>query len=94
MKLSSIVALTITLSVVVEGTWWAAAVQPVILGLGAVLAAIDLDVLDLSSMPFINKNEATDVKAGPIETPTETLTDTPQSPTKASTEASTETSPE
>ena len=43
MKLSDIFAL-FTLSVMVKGAWWAAAVQPVILSLGAVLTAIDLDV--------------------------------------------------
>ena len=52
----------------VKGTW-VAAVQPLILSLGAILGAIDLDVLDLSSielknlLPFINKNEATDEKS-------------------------------
>ena len=63
MKLSSIVALTITLSVVVEGTWWAAAVQPAIISLGAVLGmgTLDHDVLDVqptewkSLQPFISK---------------------------------------
>ena len=44
-----------------SGAWWIAAVQPVILSLGAILAAIDLDVLDLQpfelkiKLPFINK---------------------------------------
>ena len=33
--------------VMVRGTWWAAAVQPVILSLGTVLSAVDLDVLDV-----------------------------------------------
>ena len=51
MKLSDIFVL-ITLSVMVEGAWWAAAVQPVILGLGAVLASFDLDVLDVQSMEW------------------------------------------
>ena len=46
MKLISIFAL-FALSLVVEGTWIAAAVQPVILSIGAALAAIDLDVLDV-----------------------------------------------
>ena len=43
MKLKVILAL-FTLSVVVKGTWWAAAAQPVILSLGAMLAAVDLDL--------------------------------------------------
>ena len=43
MKLISIFAL-FTLSSIVKGTWWAAAVQPVILSLGAVLTALDLDL--------------------------------------------------
>ena len=35
-----------SLSVLVNGAWWAAAIQPVILSLGAILTAIDSDVLD------------------------------------------------
>ena len=59
MKLSDIVAL-LTLSVMVKGAWLAA-VQPVILSIGALLSAIDLDVLDekiewKNFLPFINKN--------------------------------------
>ena len=42
-KISDIIIL-ISLIVVVKGTWWAAAAQPVILGLGAAFAAIDLDL--------------------------------------------------
>ena len=51
----------ITLCVTVKGAWWAAAVNPVILSLGAIFGAVDLDVLDVQSiqwkswMPFINK---------------------------------------
>ena len=45
MKLFGVFVLSL-LSVMVEGAWLAAAVQPVILSLGAVLGAIDLDVLD------------------------------------------------
>ena len=45
MKLRDIFVL-FTLSVIVKGAWWAAAVQPVILGFGAILSAIDSDVLD------------------------------------------------
>ena len=54
-----------TLSVIVKGTWLAAAVQPVILSLGTVLAALDLDVLDVQPikwknfLPFTNKMEET-----------------------------------
>ena len=60
MKLRDIVA-TIILSMTVNGVWLAAAVQPVILSLGAVLSAIDLDLLDVQTiefknwLPFINK---------------------------------------
>ena len=46
MKLANIVAL-FTLSVIVEGTWLAATVQPIILTLGAMFGAIDQDVLDI-----------------------------------------------
>ena len=60
MKLRSILAL-FTLIVMVKGAWLAAAVQPVILSLGAVLSAVDLDALDVqftglkSWLPFISK---------------------------------------
>ena len=53
MKLTSIFTL-FTLIVIVKGAWWAAAVQPVILSLGAVLGTIDQDVLDLQ--PIAQKN--------------------------------------
>ena len=43
----------LTLIVIAKGAWWAAAVQPVILSLGAVLSAIDQDVLD-GLLPNIN----------------------------------------
>ena len=46
MKTTFIIAL-FSLIVMVKGAWWAAAVQPVILSLGAVLSAIDLDVLNI-----------------------------------------------
>ena len=60
MNLSDIFAL-LTLIVIVKSTWWAVAVQPVILSLGAVLSAIDHDILDVQSiewkslLPFISK---------------------------------------
>ena len=60
MKLRSILAL-FTLIVMVRGAWFAATVQPFILSLGAVLSAVDQDVLDVqlngikSWLPFINK---------------------------------------
>ena len=57
MKLFDIPAL-FALIVMVKGTLWAAAVQPVILSIGALLTAIDLDVLDINlSLPFINKQD-------------------------------------
>ena len=46
MKLRDLFAI-FTLSVMVKGTLWAAAVQPIILGFGAVLTAINSDVLDI-----------------------------------------------
>ena len=49
MKFTGIFAL-ITLSIMVEGAWWSIAVQPVILSLGAILGALDLDVLDIQSI--------------------------------------------
>ena len=53
-----------TLIVIVKGAWWAAVVQPVILGLGAILAAFDSDVLNTQSIelkfksPFKSKKAA------------------------------------
>ena len=61
MNLRGIFALS-TLSVMIRGALWAAAVQPVILSLGAVLSAIDLDILDVQPLnwfPFIIKEEKT-----------------------------------
>ena len=58
MNLINIFAL-FTLSVMVKSAWWAAAVQPVILSLGAIFSAIDQDVLDIQWLPFINKQEET-----------------------------------
>ena len=46
MKSFSILAI-LSLSVIVKGAWWTAAVQPIILTLGAVYTAIDRDILDL-----------------------------------------------
>ena len=66
MKLKDIFAL-FTLCVIVKGAWFSAAVQPVILGFGAVLSAINSDVLDVqlfegknSWLPFINKQDKTE----------------------------------
>ena len=53
MKLGSIFAL-FTLSTIVKGAWFIAAVQPVILSIGAILAAIDLDVIDIQPIKFRN----------------------------------------
>ena len=39
-----------SLTVIVRGAWWAAAVKPVMLGFGAAFAAIDLDI---EPLPFI-----------------------------------------
>ena len=45
MNLITIFAL-LSLAVTVRGAWWAAAAQPVILGLGAVMGALNLDIFD------------------------------------------------
>ena len=73
MKLRSILAV-FTLLVAVKGAWMAAIVSPVMLGIGAVLSAIDKEVLNVhpigcpccshsfsswkSWLPFINKQAA------------------------------------
>ena len=60
MKLKSIVAL-FTFIISVEGAFWAAALNPVILSLGAVFGAINTDLLNIESiewnLPFMNKND-------------------------------------
>ena len=69
MKLRDILAL-FTLIIMVRGAWFAATVQPIILSLGAVLSAVDLDVLDVqlngikSWLPFINKQDSTSSTTG------------------------------
>ena len=79
MKLESIIAL-FTLIVMVKGAWWAAAIQPVILSLGAVLGTIDKDVLDIQAiewrnlLPFINKQDAEVPKDAKKEDEEEELT--------------------
>ena len=50
MKLRNILA-TLTLGVMVKG-FWTAAVQPVLLSLGAVLAALDFETLDIEPIDF------------------------------------------
>ena len=55
MKVISLLALLFCVEIV-KGTWWTAAVQPVILSLGAILGAVDLDVLDIQ-LPVVYKKE-------------------------------------
>ena len=43
MKLFIIIVL-LALSAMVNGTWWTAAAQPIILSIGALFAALDLDL--------------------------------------------------
>ena len=62
MQLNTLFAL-FTLIVIVKGAWWAAAVQPVLLGLGAVFSAIDSEVLNVQILqPFVNKQDKTDTE--------------------------------
>ena len=44
MKVSSILLLFTTLSVTINGAWWAGIVQPIILSFGAAFAALDLSL--------------------------------------------------
>ena len=57
MKLSNIFILY-TLIVIAKGAWLTAAIQPLILGFGAVFTALNLDVLQVE-LPFISKSEKT-----------------------------------
>ena len=38
---------------IVKGAWWAAAAQPIMLSIGAVFAALNMDIIE-QPMPFIN----------------------------------------
>ena len=49
MKIQLAIFTLFELIVFVKSTWWAAAVQPVILSIGAVFTALNLDVLDLDA---------------------------------------------
>ena len=60
MKSQIIIAL-FTLVMMAKGAFWTGAIQPFILSLGAILGAIDSDVLEVDSikwrnfLPFVNK---------------------------------------
>ena len=64
MKLTGTIAF-FSLGVMVKSTWWAAALQPVILSLVSVFAVTDQDVLDIHLidwgkwLPFINTTKKT-----------------------------------
>ena len=71
MKLRDIVAL-LALVVMVKGAWMAALAQPVILGIGAALAAFDSEVLDVqlfeagtdkSWLPLVNMQDKSEPAA-------------------------------
>ena len=49
MKLTNIFVF-VTLTVIVKGTWWVVAVQPFILSIGAILGAIDQDVINIEEL--------------------------------------------
>ena len=77
MRLLLTIFVLFTITEIVKSAFWAAAVQPVILGLGAVFSALDQDVLDVdikpidlkNFLPFINKQEETskDAKTEAVE---------------------------
>ena len=61
MKASCVFAV-LTLSVVVNGAWWTAAIQPIVLSFGAALAAFNLDVqplfdIDLKSWQIFKQEQ-------------------------------------
>ena len=61
MQLNTIIAL-LALVEIVKGAWLAAVTQPVLLGLGAIMGALNMDVFDAQPMtwgifiPTFNKN--------------------------------------
>ena len=60
MKLSSLIIL-LSLLEIVKSAWWASAMQPVLLGFGAVFTALNQEILDVEpielnkGLPFISK---------------------------------------
>ena len=52
MKIIFDIIVLYSLTVIVRGAWWAAAVKPVMLGFGAAFAAIDLDIEPLPFLPL------------------------------------------
>ena len=62
MKLTLFFAL-LTLIMMVKGAWWAAAVQPIILSLGAIFTAFDSDIIE----SFVSKQDEEQRYYKPIE---------------------------
>ena len=62
MKIACIIVGVFILSVSVEGAWWAAATQPIILSLGAAFAALNLDIEPMLDNLTIFKNEGKNEK--------------------------------
>ena len=58
MKCCNIIFVVLTLSVAVNGAWWAAATQPIALTIGAAFAALNLDIEPLLDNLSIFKTEA------------------------------------
>ena len=57
MKIACIIIVVFILSASVEGAWWAAATQPIILSLGAAFAALNLDIEPMLDNLTIFKSE-------------------------------------
>ena len=69
---TSCIFVIFTLGVIVEGAWWAAAVRPIVLSLGAAYTALNLDEqpfldFDLKGL-LISKNESDENKEDKKET--------------------------
>ena len=54
MKNNCIIFAVFTLGVMAKGTWWAAALHPVILGFGAIFTALNEDLFDDEPFNFEN----------------------------------------
>ena len=63
---SSVILVFLALGVMVNGAWWVAAVNPLILSLGAILGAINSDVTETIELKnilrFVNKQSADEQK--------------------------------
>ena len=57
MKLSSILVVFILSVTIVRGAWWAPILKPVVVGFGAALAVINIDIAPILDIHLFEKKE-------------------------------------